>query len=88
MASKNPNHLNLDEDIDNDMEEDVEFTSAKVNDDTGELPTVASRARLRHEMNDAVAAFLANGGKINQIDSNLSALPPIKPMSEYGNRPI
>ena len=53
-----------------------------------ELRTVASRERLRDELDDAVAKFLAGGGKVQQIDPHVTAAPPRKPITRYGDRPI
>lgn len=50
--------------------------------------TVASRQKQRQEMEDQIAAFLASGGKIAQIEPNVTADPPRKPDSDYGSRPI
>ena len=50
--------------------------------------TVASRQALREEMDRQVAEFLARGGKIQEIDPNVTADPPRKPESDYGSRPI
>jgi len=44
----------------------------------------AERKRLQAE----VDAFLARGGKINQIAANVVADPPKKPESNYGGQPI
>jgi hypothetical protein len=50
--------------------------------------TVASRQAVRDEMERQVAEFLARGGRIQQVDPNVTADPPRKPDSEYGSRPI
>lgn len=42
------------------------------------------RARLQAEME----AFLASGGRINEIPANVVADPPKKPSSNYGGQPI
>ncbi|MBU2986904.1 hypothetical protein KO528_16180 [Saccharophagus degradans] len=44
----------------------------------------AERARLQAEME----AFLASGGRINEIPANVVADPPKKPTSSYGGQPI
>lgn len=56
--------------------------------DSAEERTVASRQKLREEMAADVEAFLARGGKIAQIEPNVTADPPRKPDSDYGSRPI
>lgn len=48
----------------------------------------AARDELRQSMEDDVAAFLARGGQIQEIDDNVMADPPRKPQTSYGSRPI
>lgn len=48
----------------------------------------ASRQRLRDQVSDQVAQFLARGGKIDYIAPNVTADPPRKPSYQYGQRPI
>ena len=50
--------------------------------------TIASRKRLHDQMTDDVEAFLARGGEINHIDAHVTADPPKRPISHYGQRPI
>ena len=50
--------------------------------------TLASRKRIRKQMGDEIEAFLARGGTINKIDPHVTADPPQKPTSNYGQRPI
>ncbi len=50
--------------------------------------TVASRQKLRDEMSKEIEEFLARGGKIDQIEPNVTADPPRKPDNDYGSRPI
>lgn len=50
--------------------------------------SIASRQKARDELDAQIAEFLARGGKINQIDPNVTADPPKKPTSDYGGRPI
>jgi hypothetical protein len=56
--------------------------------DSPDERTVASRQKLREEMASEIEAFLARGGKIAQIEPNVTADPPRKPDSDYGSRPI
>lgn len=48
----------------------------------------AARDEMRQAMQDDVAAFLAKGGQITQVDDNVMADPPRKPQTNYGSRPI
>ena len=50
--------------------------------------TVESRKRLRELMSAQIEEYLAKGGKIEEVPSNVTADPPKKPESNYGNRPI
>lgn len=50
--------------------------------------SIASRQKIRDELEDQVAAFLARGGKINTVADNVTADPPKKPSPDYGGRPI
>ena len=47
----------------------------------------AARDEMRQSMEDDVAAFLARGGQITQVDDNVMADPPRKPQTNYGSRP-
>jgi len=50
--------------------------------------SIASRQKIRDELEDQVAAFLARGGKISEVPPNVTADPPKKPAPDYGGRPI
>jgi hypothetical protein len=98
MASQTP--LNEEDDLLDDSEQDdlddetleadeepVAASPAK-SDVTMDEFSIAARQRLREELNAQVEAFLARGGKINEIPPTFSADPPKKPTSDYGGRPI
>ncbi len=50
--------------------------------------SIASRQKIRAELEDQMAAFLARGGKIDEVKPNVTADPPKKPAPDYGGRPI
>jgi len=50
--------------------------------------SIASRQKIRDELEDQVAAFLARGGQISEVPANVTADPPKKPSPDYGGRPI
>ena len=50
--------------------------------------SIASRQKVRDELEDQIAAFLARGGKIQEVEPNVTADPPKKPAPDYGGRPI
>ncbi|WP_054113874.1 hypothetical protein [Marinagarivorans algicola] len=53
--------------------------------DTGDQ---AERERARKQLEADVKAFLARGGKIQEVDVNVMADPPKAPQSNYGGQPI
>ena len=65
---------------------DLEFIGSR--EENAESRTIASRERLRQQMSGEIEAFLNKGGKISQIDRHVTADPPQKPSSNYGERPI
>jgi hypothetical protein len=64
---------------------DMEFIGSA---EEGVLRSIASRQKLRSQMDNEVEAFLQKGGSINEIEPNVMADPPRKPTSNYGSRPI
>lgn len=50
--------------------------------------SIASRQKARDELEAQIAAFLARGGTINEVEPNVTADPPKKPTPDYGGRPI
>ncbi len=50
--------------------------------------SIASRQRLREELSGQIAEFLARGGKINEVPSNIGNGYTKKVSPEYGSRPI
>ncbi|WP_330924476.1 hypothetical protein [Candidatus Sororendozoicomonas aggregata] len=57
-------------------------------DEPAEERTVESRKKLRQSLNNQIEEFLKNGGKIEEVPTNVTADPPKKPNGDYGNRPI
>jgi hypothetical protein len=91
----------IEEDVDDSIEEEedddgevidsdeVSFSSSsKVAAEVIDDFSIASRQRIRDEIDDQVAAFLARGGKISEVPANVTADPPKKPSPEYGGRQI
>jgi len=64
---------------------DMEFIGSA---EEGVLRSIASRQKLRSQMESEVEAFLSSGGSINEVEPNVMADPPRKPTSNYGSRPI
>lgn len=48
----------------------------------------AMREAMRQQLQSDVEAFLARGGRINEIPANVVSDPPKKPQSNYGGQPI
>lgn len=46
------------------------------------------RNRVRDQLESDIAAFLAEGGSIEQVDDNVRADPPRRPETRYGRRAI
>jgi flagellar basal body-associated protein FliL len=65
---------------------DLGFIGSK--DEVAEARNVASRARVRSEIENDIESFLKQGGKIENVAPNVMGDPPRKPESNYGSRPI
>ncbi|MAZ87198.1 MAG: hypothetical protein CL693_06100 [Cellvibrionaceae bacterium] len=60
-------------------------------DDKSERPeehTVDARQKIREQLQSEVDAFLAKGGKIQEVDTHVTSDPPQKPGNNYCSRPI
>ena len=68
--------------------EGPDFSYLGSREESPEERTVESRKRLRAQMEKQIEEYLARGGKIEQVPSNIISDPPKKPESNYGNRPI
>lgn len=53
-----------------------------------EPEVVVARDALRAKLDQDIQAFLARGGNIQKVDSNVTADPPRKPESNYGQQPL
>lgn len=53
-----------------------------------ELPSIEAKQKERDALAKAMEDFLARGGKVQEVESNVVADPPKKPDSKYGSRPI
>lgn len=68
--------------------ESVASTEGIAMDIDGLASSVVRKQAERDELSRQIEAFLAGGGKINQIGENVLAAPPKKPTSNYGSQPI
>lgn len=57
-------------------------------DDEECIRTINAKERMRSQLGSDVEAFLSRGGAITEIDVNVTADPPLKPVTKYGGRPI
>ncbi len=85
MATKEPMKAKSDSELTDSVDKDLQSVKE---DGMAEDRSVSSRERLREELNSAVEAFLASGGKIEKVDPHVTADPPKKPDNNYGSRPI
>jgi hypothetical protein len=53
-----------------------------------ETLTVSSKEALRRQLEEEMKRFLAKGGKVQEIDPDVTTDPPQKPSSNYGSKPI
>ncbi|WNO09005.1 hypothetical protein [Teredinibacter sp. KSP-S5-2] len=75
-----------DYDDDNSVEDEMDMDTISAIDDPGSQ--LSAKERERQKLQEQIDAFLASGGQIQQIDSNVIADPPKKPESNYGGQPI
>ena len=69
-------------------EQDTATKEAASSDDDIEYGSQAAREALREAMASDVEAFLARGGRIQEVASDVMGDPPRKPQTSYGSRPI
>ena len=58
-----------------------------INDEEG-VNTVNAKERIRSQLDSDIEAYLSKGGAITEVDVNVTADPPSKPVSKYGGRAI
>lgn len=63
-------------------------SKAKAAVDPEELPSIEAKQKDRDSLAQAMEAFLARGGKVQEVEPNVVSDPPKKPDSKYGSRPI
>ena len=69
-------------------EEEGEVESDSDSDDIESSSSLTAKEAERLRIQAEVEAFLARGGKINEIPPNVVSDPPKKPESNYGGQPI
>jgi len=53
-----------------------------------EMPSLEAKQKEREALDRAIQEFLARGGRVQEIGTNVLADPPKKPENKYGSRPI
>ncbi len=71
-----------------DVDMDEREVSSSAEDASDDDFDSSGREHLRQQLQSDVEAFLASGGRINEIPPNVVADPPRKPQSNYGGQPI
>jgi len=67
---------------------EIDMTFIGSREESAESRTIASRKRLRSQLDDDIAKFLQGGGEINEVDAHVMTDPPRRPDGNYGGRPI
>ncbi len=77
-----------DEDVESGELDDAEVAASSKNqsDDLPEDFGIVARQKLRDELSAQVEAFLARGGRINEVPSNFNSSRPQKPVSDYSDQ--
>lgn len=79
---------NFENDDDLEVDSDAGYSAATTDDVVGDSGVGAMREALRQQLQSDVEAYLAAGGRINEIPANVVSDPPKKPQSNYGGQPI
>lgn len=82
----------LDDEFDSDAQGPVTIDSEESSGEDSSAISIdyslSAKDKERAELDRQVAEFLARGGKIDQVDTQLCGDPPQKPSNAYGSRPI
>lgn len=79
------NDIEADDDIPSLEDDGYVAVENSLDDDQG---SITARQAIRDKLQSDIEAFLASGGKINEIPPNVISDPPRKPESNYGGQPI
>lgn len=78
----------FDNDDDLEVDGDVGYSPTATDELSDDGSAAAIREAMRQQLQSDVEAFLARGGRINEIPANVVSDPPKKPQSNYGGQPI
>lgn len=85
MADKNDSSSML---ADDQLDDEVEFEFSNSREERDATRSLTSRQKLHDKLMSDVEQYLANGGKIHQVDSFVNAEPPRRPVNKYGQSAI
>ena len=60
----------------------------RISDDEESVKTMNAKERIRSQLGSDIEAFLSRGGAITEVEVNVTADPPTKPVTKYGGRAI
>ncbi len=81
------NEVEADDEVETGLEAEGYVAADHTSDDDG-AASITARQAIRDKLQNDIEAFLAAGGRINEIPPNVIADPPRKPESNYGGQPI
>lgn len=79
------NDIDADDDVTSLEDDGYVAVENSIDDDQG---SISARQAIRDKLQNDIEAFLASGGRINEIPPNVVSDPPRKPESNYGGQPI
>ncbi len=82
------NEVEADDDVETDLEGGSYVAADHSREDDDSAASITARQAVRDKLQNDIEAFLAAGGRINEIPPNVIADPPRKPESNYGGQPI
>lgn len=82
------NEVEADDEVETGLESDGYVAADLASDDEAGAGSITARQAIRDKLQNDIEAFLAAGGRINEIPPNVIADPPRKPESNYGGQPI
>ncbi len=76
------------DDVETDLDGDVGYSASEPAAEVFDDGSAYAREQLRKQLQSDVEAFLAAGGRINEVPPNVVGDPPRKPQNNYGGQPI
>lgn len=82
------NEVEADDEVETGLESEGYVAADHTSEDDSAGASITARQAIRDKLQSDIEAFLAAGGRINEIPPNVIADPPRKPESNYGGQPI